>query len=217
MSDRIDSLRELLKPWETGGALGPGRFTSASGIVVDFFKPAESEVPDLPDLALALGNQCRWGGHMRAHYSVAQHSVWVSRVCWLLADEFVAREVTSAEREAAALAGLVHDIEEGVAQDLIRPVKYHMGPEYVRLAREWREVIQRKLGIFEIVQPWKELVKLADDLALIVEDAELRNGHVAKRLGSVVPSWVPVITVRQPQQTAVEWLQRYQKLTETRV
>jgi len=47
-----------------------------------FFNPFEPDLEQLDpgDIACALANLCRFGGHCRPFYSVAQHSVIVSRL-----------------------------------------------------------------------------------------------------------------------------------------
>ena len=52
---------------------------TVSGRWVNPFEPDPAQL-DASDIARALANQCRFGGHSRVFYSVAQHSVIVSRV-----------------------------------------------------------------------------------------------------------------------------------------
>lgn len=72
--------------------------------------PRPDEV-EILDIAHALANQCRYAGHCRRFYSVAEHSV-------LLARAFANRE----ER----LWALLHDAAEAYLVDLPRPVKRHV-------------------------------------------------------------------------------------------
>ena len=75
------------------------------------YYPLAPRVEDvvIDDIAHALANLCRFTGHTRKHYSVAQHSVLVALV---LPKELM-------------LEGLLHDPAEAYLLDLARPVKYH--------------------------------------------------------------------------------------------
>ena len=46
---------------------------TVSGRRVNPFAPSAEDI-DLGDIAVALSNQCRFGGHTRRYYSVAQHA-----------------------------------------------------------------------------------------------------------------------------------------------
>lgn len=71
--------------------------------------PRPDEV-DILDIAHALANQCRYAGHCRRFYSVAEHCVLLSRA--------VAPE--------HRLWALLHDAAEAYLVDLPRPVKRHV-------------------------------------------------------------------------------------------
>lgn len=114
----------------------------------------------IEDIAHALSNQCRFAGHTRWHYSVAQHS---AVVCLYLATEGYSPIVQ--------LWGLLHDASEAYLVDLPSPLKH--SPEFLpyRVAEgELMLCICEKFGL-----PYDEppAVKDADERALADEAAAL--------------------------------------------
>ena len=93
------------------GFFGPGRrghwMTTFSGVQFWPEDPEPGEIK-IEDIAHALSNLCRFGGHCGDFYSVAQHSVLVSL-----------RLETIEERRY----GLLHDASEAYIQDLVPAIK----------------------------------------------------------------------------------------------
>lgn len=65
------------------------------------------------DIAHALAMKCRYNGHTRQFYSVAQHCVLVAEEC----------ERRWPDRPDLAWWGLLHDLEEAYLPDVPRPIK----------------------------------------------------------------------------------------------
>jgi 5'-nucleotidase len=74
---------------------------------------ADPEQLEAGDIARALANLCRFGGHCRAFYSVAQHSVIVSQLV----------EQGGGDAEDA-FAALMHDATEAYLGDMPHPLKH---------------------------------------------------------------------------------------------
>lgn len=123
-----------------------------------FVRPAALRPEDImiTDIAHALSLLCRFGGHCSTFYSVAEHSVHVSRVV----------------PPADALWGLLHDASEAYIVDLPAPLKRL--PELGRAYREIEGRIQwavcRRFGLSP-EEPAS--VRTADTAVLMAEVAVL--------------------------------------------
>jgi hypothetical protein len=124
---------------------------------------------DIVDIAHALSMQCRFTGHTRVFYSVAQHSVLVSQLC----------------DPADALWGLLHDASEAYLQDVARPIKRAEEMEkYRTVERVLQEVIVNQ---FELHFPQPESVTQADELMLAIEAKDL--------MSPLIPGWEPLLKI----------------------
>jgi len=135
--------------------------TTASGRAIDIQRITPDDICIL-DIAHSLSNLCRFAGHTREYYSVAQHSV---RVALVLPPEL-------------RLAGLLHDATEAYVVDLPRPVK-RLLPGYKRIEANVWEAISFRFGITGFAHP---LIKEADDRALRTEWEELMRHPLPSEL-----------------------------------
>lgn len=99
------------------------------GRYFDITKPFEFDY-NIEEIAHALSNACRFTGHANNFYSVAQHSVFVSRMC----------------PPGLALAGLMHDASEAFLGDVATPLK-RLLPDYLRIEESVELAIAAKFGL----------------------------------------------------------------------
>ncbi len=111
------------------------------------------------DIAHSLSRLCRFNGHIKQHYSVAQHSVLCS--C-LVADEF-------------KLAALFHDASEAYVGDLVSPLKRLLaqsqdrhGIAYEDVERDILNAVASRFGYLNTDES-KVAVKAADITMLVTE------------------------------------------------
>lgn len=84
-----------------------------TGKKFDPFRPRVEDV-NLVDIAHALAHQCRFGGHCKRFYSVAEHSIHVSDLLATPGQYDLARE------------GLMHDATEAYFIDIPSPIKRNL-------------------------------------------------------------------------------------------
>lgn len=136
------------------------------------FYPLDPRVEDIDieDIAHALARLCRFNGHVKTFYSVAQHSVLVSIEVERAAPSHYRLEgyhdaVAQKAVWSDALAGLLHDAAEAYLGDMIRPLKVSM-PAYRDAEQKLEAVIAKRFGL---AFPWPALVKVMDDRLLATE------------------------------------------------
>lgn len=169
--------------------------TTLGGNFFDLLKPEEYEY-DIEEIATALSNICRYTGHVNSFYSVAEHSVLVSR---LVPDNL-------------ALVGLLHDSSEAFVGDVSSPLKKLL-PEYKKIEEDIQQAICKH---FELPYPFPEDVHKADkrmywqERQTVADNGvkdtlwhqELRAARKVKALGLA------------PRQAKKVFLKRYKEITE---
>lgn len=129
---------------------------TASGNYFNFIEPSGNAVL-VTDIAHALSHVCRFAGHTREFYSVAQHSVLASRIV----------------PPEHALAALFHDATEAYIGDVARPLKQLL-PDYKAIEARLQSDIFAKLGL---PAELPASVKRADLVLLATEQRDLMPAH----------------------------------------
>ena len=153
-------------------------------------------------IARGLSRLPRFLGQTDRAYSVAEHSIWVSR--WL--ERIAENQFATRERVAAiALLGLVHDAHEAFTGDIPSPVK-ELPPLFAPILtlQGWldSEIVRTVLGgsgPFKALHPDDfDLLHAGDKLALLVEHRDLRGGRNDPRMpqDKIIPIGDPAMIER---------------------
>jgi len=127
------------------------------------FYPLDPRPEDvkLTDIAHALANICRFNGHTKRFYSVAEHSL---NVAWLLENRGC--------KPKTVLYGLIHDAAEAYVCDVPRPLKRSL-KGYKDIERNVMMAIYQAFGIMEPAPYQKCMIDLADNYILALEARDL--------------------------------------------
>ena len=152
---------------------------------------------DIEDIAHALSLLCRFNGHCQQFYSVAEHSVHVSR------------EVSA----DFALSGLLHDAAEAYLGDVPSPLKDYLN-DFKQFEQNMEIAVGKRFGV-----NWRgfggDEVKRADVQLLVDERTELMctepepwpaNAPSPKDVGRI-ECWAPELA-------KANFLARFKELTE---
>ena len=150
-------------------------FQTFTGKLIDALNPTPDMV-DIQDIAHALSMTCRFGGHCRDFYSVAEHSVLVMKIGKLPPSV----HESSLHGTVARLALLLHDAAEAYVGDIVTPVKNLLAGAHA-LERKWLEAIEKKFDLPNVLSLPGEYVKDADRAILSQE--------VATLFSPVLPEW----------------------------
>ena len=112
----------------------------------------------LPDIAHALTQICRFGGHCKRHYSVTEHSLFV-------ADILRSRGIPA----PGQLAGLLHDAHEAYCGDMPTTIKRALGEPWREFESGVEKAVHTALGVSDLMDTWQASVHDADLSALVTE------------------------------------------------
>lgn len=177
-----------------------GFMTTYTGIKFSPLKPTP-EMVSIYDIAHALSQIARWGGHLQCYFSVAQHCCKVSDMC---------------DEESDKRIGLLHDATEAYIGDMIRPLKYlkQMHGVYKKIERRIDGVIAEAFGLESIEKT--KAVKIGDVVQLSLENIYLKlkpSGWAFETLERY-PQFTntPPLVPWTPEVAEVEFLKRFIKL-----
>lgn len=166
-----------------------------NGDFFDFLDPFNHEY-DIETIAHALSNLCRYTGHTKHFYSVAEHCVLVS---YLIPEQF-------------ALEGLMHDASEAYCGDVASPLK-KLIPEYSKIEDRVQEAIFK---YFDLRYPFPNCVKDADVLAYVTERESISNtGKDKIWFTDVIPEKIKVVG-HSPDKARRLFLDRFKVLNNAR-
>lgn len=152
--------------------------------------PAAEDIA-IEDIAHALSNLCRFTGHTRTFYSVAQHSVMASYHC------------------EDSRWGLMHDAAEAYLCDFARPLKREL-PRYCHYERRLLFQVSKR---FELPWPMPDCVSLTDAVLLATERRDLmgRSSWPWNLCENVMPIKETIVAV-PPDIAEAQFLERFREL-----
>lgn len=151
-------------------SLPDGYIATFTGRSINPMQP-DMDAISIVDIAHALSNQCRFTGHVRQFYSVAEHSVR----CLLWVADYIKKYENDFDSHTELMTlkwTLLHDASEAYLSDIARPVKsgLGLGEVYKNAETNLMLCIAQKYGLS---WPMPELVKRADDVLLRTEQRDL--------------------------------------------
>ncbi len=126
------------------------------------------------DIAHSLSNLCRFNGHCKVFYSVAQHSVLMASLV---------------ESDINRLPALMHDATEAYCGDMIRPIKLSMRNFAEMEDRIWIAIADR----FGLPYNLPPAIKEADRRMVVTEHRDiLITSPVWPSHANVAPYWMRI-------------------------
>lgn len=171
---------------------------TASGHYFNLLNPEQCHI-HIADIAHALSHLCRFTGHTRQFYSVAQHSVLVSHLV----------------PQADAMAALLHDAAESYLGDVASPLKALL-PDYRAIEARVEAAVFARFGLPATLPA---SIKHADRVALATEKRDVLHRHPPNEAWELLDGIAPHASVIHPLQPALaraQFLRRYMELTEQR-
>lgn len=163
-----------------------------------YFNDIHKDIISIHDIAHSLSQICRFTGHTKEFYSVAQHSV-------LVADA----QTTLPEKRA----GLLHDATETYVNDLPSPLKActDLG-DYKNLENRFHHVINQKYKVNDGMTP---NIKKADLAALFTEKRDVLNKPSDWGWGHDIIPFDDIIIPLGPKEAKALFIKRFIELFPT--
>jgi 5'-deoxynucleotidase YfbR-like HD superfamily hydrolase len=160
-----------------------------------YFERPDATVISIEVIAHALSQLCRWTGHTKSFYSIAEHSWRVSVEC-----------------KKYPLRALLHDAAEAFTNDINKPLKITLGPKMKEIEDRIEKVIWERFGFPEWTEDEQQEVKRCDLALAATEARDLfpKGCDDFKYIGTPLPATIRTMGV---QYAEAMFLERYRHLT----
>jgi len=162
-----------------------------TGEKFDVFSPKKEQI-HLIDIAHSLANQCRFNGHCKQFYSIAEHSVYVSYF--------------------ADAEGLMHDAAEAYIGDITRPIKQFIRIKTFLLEQIERNILEKVFEKFRLQWPVSEDVWEYDTRLCLTEGNLLGFDTSEWEMSHVKPLCINFLPCYDPEKAKELFLARAQNL-----
>jgi hypothetical protein len=163
-----------------------------TGRLFDLLRPDPKDI-DLKDIAHSLSLLCRYNGHCKEFYSVAQHSVLMSRF-------FI---------NSNPLFYLFHDVAEAYMGDITRPLKELIENFYAPISNIENWIKRSVWSSFNLPEMNQNDIQDVHDADLIMLATEKRDLMTDCKWGIELPAPLPMtITPWTPVQAEAEFYGR---------
>ena len=169
-----------------------------SGLIIDPLNLQSDQIL-IEDIAHALAFQCRFNGHCKYFYSIAQHSVLVANFCGNTLYSSMVR-----------LFGLLHDAAEAYLGDMISPLK-NVIPEYKNYEIIIRDQIFTKFCGRTQNDSEQRLIKTIDTRLLLTEALILMPSCGENWRNDMIPFPIK-FSCQTPIMAEQTFLQRFKRL-----
>jgi hypothetical protein len=172
-----------------------------TGVMFNLLNPTIDMIT-IEDIAHSGSQLCRFTGHTRFHYSIAQHE--------LLGSYLVP--------EKNALEFLLHDASESFVNDMSRPLKHMtaMGSLYRPIEENIQILVRQKYGLPAVQSP---IIHTVDNMMLLTEKRQLmgkadwsKMGIKSWEINTAVAADISILEM-SPREVEQKFLTRFRELT----
>lgn len=174
----------------------PTEIHTSGDCYLDFTDPHPENI-QLSDIARALSNTCRFGGHLSRYYSVAEHALLVAALV-----------EKRGHQPSVVFAALHHDSHEAYIGDLPTPLKRALGERYREIVNALDLAVASSLGIDPDVFHCPAVTE-ADQLALEME-ATVMKGRLWFDPPPIPSQWHPGM---EPEEARSAFLKAHDRLS----
>jgi hypothetical protein len=191
----FEHTRQRLLPNHKSGNDGTGYYIRTFTGRQLYWARVEDHDYDIRDIAHALAMKCRWSGHTKQFYSIAQHSIAVANLV----------------EPEHKLAALLHDASEAYMPDFPSPLKWYLIDTGFTQLKGIEARVDVAIAVkFGLPTPRHSSIKTADILMLGAEHRDLMpHGAETEHMPC---DGIPTLVPMSPEESEQAFLAEYYRI-----